>query len=122
MFNERQVLFAAFRLTRFEGVYVEPVQYPVTYHHLAFNRHEILFAEGCPTESFYPGSQALRSLHAEARDEFFMLFPELAQSSTMPETAYPVPAPKEQSQLIRRHLKNNRPLYSPDKVEIGPAA
>lgn len=31
----------------------------VTYVHLMLDRHEILFANGAPTESFYPGPQAL---------------------------------------------------------------
>ena len=39
----------------------------VTYVHLLFDHHEVIFAEGLPTESFFPGEMALRSLKDEDR-------------------------------------------------------
>lgn len=50
----------------------------VTYVHIMFDRHEIVFAEGAPTEAFYPGPQALKSVDPEAMTELLTLFPELA--------------------------------------------
>ncbi|GGB99974.1 hypothetical protein GCM10011363_15750 [Marivita lacus] len=49
----------------------------VTYLHLMFDDHQILFANGAPSESFFPGHLALAALHQEARDEIFTLFPDL---------------------------------------------
>jgi hypothetical protein len=49
----------------------------VTYPHLMFDDHQILFANGAPSESFFPGHLALAALHQEARDEIFTLFPDL---------------------------------------------
>ncbi|MGM0740911.1 MAG: Hint domain-containing protein [Pseudomonadota bacterium] len=49
----------------------------VTYFHLVFEAHQVIFAEGAPSESFYPGPQALSSLAAPARDELLTLFPTL---------------------------------------------
>ncbi len=49
----------------------------VTYQHLMFDDHQILFANGAPSESFFPGHLALAALHQEARDEIFTLFPDL---------------------------------------------
>ena len=49
----------------------------VTYVHMLFNRHEIVIANGAPSESFYPGEQGLSTLSDPARDELFGLFPEL---------------------------------------------
>jgi len=49
----------------------------VTYPHLMFDGHQILFANGAPSESFFPGHLALAALHQEARDEIFTLFPDL---------------------------------------------
>ncbi|WP_420397174.1 choice-of-anchor L domain-containing protein [Nioella sp.] len=50
----------------------------VTYVHIMFDRHEIVFAEGARTEAFYPGPQALKSIDREAMAELLTLFPELA--------------------------------------------
>ncbi|NRB17034.1 MAG: Hint domain-containing protein [Rhodobacteraceae bacterium] len=35
------------------------------YIHLLFEQHEIIFAEGAPSESFFPGPMAMRNLSAE---------------------------------------------------------
>ncbi len=50
----------------------------VTYLHLAFDRHEVVFSNGIPSESFHPGERALAGLTAAARAEFARLFPDLA--------------------------------------------
>ena len=47
----------------------------VTYHHLMFDNHEILLAEGIPTESFYPGDYILQD--DDLRQEMEGLFPEM---------------------------------------------
>jgi hypothetical protein len=50
----------------------------VTYFHLAFDRHEVIFSNSLPSESFHPGERALAGLTAAARAEFARLFPDLA--------------------------------------------
>ncbi len=52
---------------------------PVSYHHLLFDRHEVIYSEGVPTESFHPGRWGLGVLAEEARAEVLALFPELAR-------------------------------------------
>lgn len=49
----------------------------IGYHHMLFDQHEIVFAEGCPSESFHPGLQAMDTLEQAAQDEILELFPEL---------------------------------------------
>lgn len=49
----------------------------VTYIHLLFDEHEIIWAEGIPTESFHPGAYAMNVLDDAARAELLALFPEL---------------------------------------------
>ena len=49
----------------------------VTYVHMLFDRHEMVIANGAPSESFYPGEQGLETLTDPAREELFRLFPEL---------------------------------------------
>lgn len=49
----------------------------VEYFHLLFDRHEVIFAEGAPTESYHPllGDSDTRA--PETQDELLALFPEL---------------------------------------------
>ncbi|NRB19319.1 MAG: Hint domain-containing protein [Rhodobacteraceae bacterium] len=49
----------------------------VTYVHLMLDQHQVIYANGAATESFYPGDQALSALSDAGRDEMFTLFPEL---------------------------------------------
>lgn len=49
----------------------------VTYYHVMFDAHQVIFANGAATESFHPGHQGLKAVDEAARDELFTLFPEL---------------------------------------------
>ena len=49
----------------------------VTYFHMMFDTHQVIFANGAATESFHPGHQGLKAVDDAARDELFTLFPEL---------------------------------------------
>jgi hypothetical protein len=63
----------------------------VTYIHLMFDRHEIVFAEGAPCESFFPGTEALGRAEAAVRAEILALFPALAgDAAAYGPTARPV--------------------------------
>jgi Ca2+-binding RTX toxin-like protein len=54
----------------------------VTYLHLMFDQHQIVFANGAASESFYPGKFALAAVAPAARKEVFALFPDLDASET----------------------------------------
>lgn len=47
----------------------------VTYIHLMFDAHEIIFAENVPAESFYPGPMALEMLDARSKQDLIWTFP-----------------------------------------------
>ncbi len=49
----------------------------VTYMHLIFDQHEVIFAEGAASESFHPSMDTLETLTPPAREELFDLFPRL---------------------------------------------
>ena len=75
------------------GVRIAHGKREVTYVHLFFAQHQIIFAEGAPSESFYPGPNALRMLSPDARSELARFLPELQapramQDSELVETVY----------------------------------
>ena len=45
--------------------------------HLMFDRHQVIYSEGLPTESFLPGPQTTKSFEAEIVEEITSIFPEL---------------------------------------------
>ena len=49
----------------------------VSYHHIMFDTHQIVMADGVASESFHPGAQGIMGLSQTVRDELFDLFPEL---------------------------------------------
>ncbi len=49
----------------------------VTYFHILFDRHQIVFSQGLETESFLPGPQIGNIFEEEIVDEICTLFPEL---------------------------------------------
>ncbi|RYG89965.1 hypothetical protein EU803_15210 [Loktanella sp. IMCC34160] len=48
----------------------------VDYFHMLFDQHELVFSNGCVSESFHPGEQSWSALCEEARQETFDLFPD----------------------------------------------
>ncbi|SMY07753.1 Hint domain-containing protein [Flavimaricola marinus] len=76
LFGESEVLVAAKHLVDGRDVTIETGG-EVTYIHMLFDDHEIVFAEGAATESFHPGEIGLSAVTKAAREELFTLFPEL---------------------------------------------
>jgi hypothetical protein len=77
MFDTPEVMVAARHLTGLPGITAAPVAGDITYLHFLCDRHEVVWAEGTPVESLYPGPVALRSLPRAAVDEILTLFPDL---------------------------------------------
>ncbi|WP_367277336.1 Hint domain-containing protein [uncultured Roseobacter sp.] len=49
----------------------------MTYVHLMFDRHQLIFSEGLPTESFLPGPQTTDVFEQEIVAEICAFFPQL---------------------------------------------
>jgi hypothetical protein len=81
LFDESQVLAAAKHLTNGDTIYVEEGG-EVEYFHIMFDQHEVIFAEGAPSESFHPGEMGLNSIESAQRDELLKLFPELEENTS----------------------------------------
>lgn len=80
LFGETEVLVAAKHLVNDRTIRRAPGGL-VSYHHILFDRHEIVLAEGAASESFHPGDEALSALDGATRRELLRLFPELVTGS-----------------------------------------
>ncbi|MEX0371099.1 MAG: Hint domain-containing protein [Tateyamaria sp.] len=81
MFGQSEVLVAAKHLVNDDTIRQHPVD-EVEYFHILFDAHQIIFAEGCPAESLFPGQEALSTVDPEEHAEIIALFPDLARDST----------------------------------------
>ncbi|MQQ06904.1 hemolysin [Epibacterium sp. SM1979] len=75
--GDPQALIPACHMVNGDTIRQEPGG-QITYVHLMFDAHEVIWAEGALSESFYPGDLGLSALPLKARQEIFQLFPELA--------------------------------------------
>lgn len=88
-FGEPEVLVAACHLVNGDTIHRLPMP-RVRYHHVMFDRHEVIEAEGALTESFFAGDCILNA-DDDLRRELCALFPELAGGAGPGLTARPVP-------------------------------
>lgn len=88
--GEAEVLIPAIKLLEWPGISQLPPNGDVTYFHLAFDRHEIVFANGTPAESLLFGKQAFRSIDANARKELCAIFPHILEPGFQAEPARPL--------------------------------
>jgi len=75
-FNDSEVLIPAKHMVNGDSIQQIETE-EVTYVHMLFDSHEMVFAEGAVSESFHPGQMGLSAIDAPAREELFALFPEL---------------------------------------------
>lgn len=74
LFGEAEVFVSAKDLVGLPGVTQERGERLVRYHHILLDRHQVIFAEGAPTESLHPGPMALAVLPERARAELEKVF------------------------------------------------
>jgi hypothetical protein len=78
LFNVDEVLVAAADLVNDLTITVDRLVREVTYIHVLFQSHQILWANGLETESFHPAHAAPALLEPAQRDGLLALFPALA--------------------------------------------
>lgn len=83
----REVLIPAKKLVNDHSICVDHTCGAVEYIHLLFDNHEIIWADGLPSESFLPGPMTQETSKTQA--EALALFPELAHLSKDLRTARP---------------------------------
>lgn len=108
MFGAKEVLVAAVKLTALPGIYVDEGVKSVSYYHLLFDQHEIVFAEGTQAESLLLGDQAKDSFSPDKVEELTTLFPDLMREDHGLQPARPLPRSNLQKRLVYRHSKNKK--------------
>ena len=106
MFGTKNVLISAVRLCGLPNIEIDRRFETLTYYHLVFNQHEVILAEGAPSESLFLGDQALHQLPADVIEELQAL----DLISDRPFAKGFIPSLKRQNKLAARHAKNAQPL------------
>lgn len=82
MFGDPEgVLAPAHSLCNDHSILVDRSTDEVTYIHLAFDAHEVIYADGLETESFHPATRSVNGMDHAQRAELFAIFPELEQEA-----------------------------------------
>ena len=77
MFGVGEALIPAIKLVGLPGITLDEGNAPLVYHHLLFDAHRVVFAEGAPSESMLTGAEALDAVSAETAAELALMFPEM---------------------------------------------
>ena len=109
MFGDAEVLVAIKHMQDYPGVGISTELPSVTYIHFAMARHEIVFANGLPSETLFPGEMVLNRFDDKDYDRLREIY------GTKPSSPARYFVPKGAARtLVRRHLKNRRSLVEGD--------
>lgn len=115
MFDTEEVLVAAKELVAMPDIDRADDLTEVTYFHLMFDTHQIVFAEGAEMESLFIGPMTLATFDSAARREVVTLMPQITSVASDP--ARPILRGGPARGLLRRHERNDRPLVeTPEQV------
>ncbi len=85
-FGEPNVLVPIKKLVNGRTILIDDSFGAVTYVHLLFDRHEIVWGDGLPSESFHPG---IATEPCATRDELSLMFPEVLGAASHARAARP---------------------------------
>lgn len=111
MFGSQEILLPAIRLTDLPGIEISEGTEPVSYFHMLFDNHEIVRANGAPSESLLVTERSFAALTPAAQEELQALFPHLVhRTGTAAASARPIPETARQKRLVQRLAKNQHPV------------
>tara|TARA_R110002049_G_scaffold23781_3_gene84486 strand:- start:95518 stop:96678 length:1161 start_codon:yes stop_codon:yes gene_type:complete len=112
MFGTKQVLAPAKALLDLPGVAYAVNGRGVTYIHLLFDTHQILFSHGVASESLFMGASAASALGADRIAEIERLFAASNSGGQLPSKhpARPFVKVRQGKRLVARHQANEKPL------------
>lgn len=101
LFGEPEVLAPAAGLLDLPGVSREAAGQGIDYVHLLFDRHQIIFTEGAPTESFYPGPWSFAAIGRDNAADIVSRVPAARSPDAYGATARPRISSWEARTLVR---------------------
>lgn len=110
MFETSEVFVAAKHLLGIPGIEIARDVHTVTYHHVMCDEHEIVEAEGALAETLYTGSEALKAMSPEAKQEIDDIFGEIPFLNRP--LARTTPKGRLAKKLVERHVKNQKSLLA----------
>ncbi len=111
MLGDYETLVSAINLSDLPGVKIDDTLQSVEYFHLIFDEHQIIYANGALTESFYVGKNALDAVSKDTYEEIVTLFPEVLSDPNSQKSARHIANGKTQKNLISRIIKNGKRPY-----------
>lgn len=105
MFGTEEILVPAVKLLGIAGAGLVESDDRVEYFHLMTDQHDIVFAEGAPSETLLTGTEARQAIGPEGLEEIETLFPGLIDRVASPACA--VIHDARVSRLVERHSKHN---------------
>lgn len=111
MFGQREIFVPAIKLVEAEGIEQVASFAPVTYVHMLFETHQIVFANGAPAESLYTGRSGAEGAARNGAQGDFRDFPELETAGQGASPAHLTIRKQAQvSKLLARHKRNHKQL------------
>ncbi|MHA6327075.1 Hint domain-containing protein [Roseivivax sp. CAU 1753] len=101
-----------------QGVRIAHGKREVTYIHLMFEAHQIIFAEGIPSESFFPGPMALKTMSPDARQGLEERFPALRGIKTVEDAEMrycPLVRPFAKKKCVKALLDATKPYTQKER-------
>jgi hypothetical protein len=91
----------------------------VEYWHVLFEGHEVLLSEGAPSESLWPGREAVKALSPGALQEIRSILPNMVGADRELTPARPFIEGKTAARLVERHAKNGKaPLANRPEIAV----
>ena len=109
MFGVKEVLVAAHVLTDLPRIEFSKVNDNLDYYHLLLDRHEIIYAEGAPTETLLLATETKTLIPEDALAPIIEKYPLIKHAD---DAVRLIPRLKQQRTLIQRHLKNHQPVFT----------
>lgn len=103
-----EVLVAAVHLVGYPGIRQVSDCSQVEYFHFMLAEHEVVYAEGTPTESLYLGVQAAKMLPASSLAEILTLFPMLRPGEVIPARQFVTG--RQGREIAQRHMVEGHAL------------
>ncbi len=120
MFGTPEVLCAAHRLKGLPGIHYDDSAAVIDYCHIMCDRHEIVFANGAPTETMLYGEETRETLPLIDRLQILAALPELRSADMDP--ARPIPAGARLRGFARRMAENRRYVLEDAPLRLAKAA